>query len=693
MKFDKSTPEEKKILLIRKELINEHIENHRREQNRRRTFNLANKIKSEKGFDGSAFWEFKKRSEGRKSEKMTAIKNEKGEIEENPEEIIRIYEEFYKKLLTGKEMETEAGLQIEEIVNKYVNTAIRIAGKKPIKPFTEEEYQQMKKELKSGKAPDLQGWRYEVIKYAGEDLERSILTMVNELATNNIVAKEWEEMIIKSISKMKGDLRSMSSKRGLFLTNIVSKVMEKLIKNRTKSSVEKGMSPFQCGGVKHRGIGDNLLIVNIVIEEFRAEKRELYILFADLEKCFDKLWLRDCIKEMIEAGMPVAEAIYIYKMNCKVRVIVETPVGQTNAFELEEIVRQGTVCAVDMCGVSTDKINRINGWEQPLTASGVVIEYPVYVDDMIGMGDAVMIEEMEPKMRFLEETKKYVFNNEKGKTEIMEMELNGEKKTDDREKPKIAVAKGEIGYTNTYKCLGDQYNKSGRNMSKIEKKMGKANFIAAEVKRKGSHSRVGDADTSVRLLLLETVVKSTLLFNTETWVNVTKEEMKNIDRGHYLVLRKIFEQKQNTPYYGILMEIGCWPYSYVVLYKRLMYFHHLIHSEERRIARQVIINQMDGKGKGKSWYDQGVKGWLLKLEMPTDQSEVLEVSKSRWKKELKKKIESLVVEELEQHRMSMTKLRFIRGFNQQDYVKKFRMEKVKKNHANATQYDRAEIKF
>ena len=58
-----------------------------------------------------------------------------------------------------------------------------------------------------------------MIKYAGEDLERSILTMVNELATNSIVAKEWEEMIIKSISKMKGDLRSMSSKRGLFLTN------------------------------------------------------------------------------------------------------------------------------------------------------------------------------------------------------------------------------------------------------------------------------------------------------------------------------------------------------------------------------------------------------------------------------------------------------------------------------------------
>ena len=387
------------------------------------------------------------------------------------------------------------------------------------------------------------------------------------------------------------------------MTNIVSKVMEKLTKNRTKSKVEMGMTEFQCGGVKFRGIGDNLLIVNSVVEEYRADNKDLYILFADLEKCFDQLWLKDCIKEMVEAGMPIAEAVYILKMNSKVRVVVETPIGKTEAFELKEIVRQGTVCAVDMCGVSTDKINRIKGWEPALTVSGIIIKHPVYVDDMIGLGTTEMIEEMEPKMKFLEETKKYVFNNEKGKTEIMEMKLSRGEKAQN-EKPKVSVMKGEIGYTDTYKCLGDQYDTTGRNMSKINKKMEKANYIAAEVKRQGSYSRVGGADTSVRLLLLETVVKPTLLFNTETWVNVTNDELKAVDRGHYLVIRKIFEQKQSTPYYGILMEIGSWPYSFVIVYKRLMYFHRIIHSEERIIIRKIVINQMKGIPKGKPWYVQ-----------------------------------------------------------------------------------------
>ena len=280
-------------------------------------------------------------------------------------------------------------------------------------------------------------------------------------------------------------------------------------------------------------------------------------------------------------------------------------------------------------------------------------------------------------MRFLEEAKKVIFNNEKGKTEIMKMELNSRKQIKDEE-PRIQVARGEIGYTENYKLLGDQYDKTGKNGSKINKKMEKVSFISAEVKRQGCFAVVGNADTDIRMLLLETVVKPTLMFNTETWVHVTNEEMRAVDKGHYQVVRKIFEQKEHTPYFGILMEIGCWPYSYVLIYKRLMYFHHIIHSEERRIIRKVVVNQMNGKGKGKPWFNQGVKDWLIKLDMPIEEEEVLEIKKSMWKKNLKEKIEKVVAEEMKGHQEKMTKLRFTRQFGRQEYINKCSMSKVKK---------------
>ena len=142
--------------------------------------------------------------------------------------------------------------------------------------------------------------------------------------------------------------------------------------------------------------------------------------------------------------MPAGEAIYLYYMNKTVNAVVDTPVGKTEKFTLEEIVRQGTVSAVDMCGVSTDKINKI-GDKTGLEVSGVEISYPVFVDDMLGMGASEMIKAMEPKMHFLEETKRFIFNNGEGKTEIMEM--NFSKKKCKPERPEIAVKKRKIGYT------------------------------------------------------------------------------------------------------------------------------------------------------------------------------------------------------------------------------------------------------
>ena len=61
-------------------------------------------------------------------------------------------------------------------------------------------------------------------------------------------------------------------------------------------------------------------------------------------------------------------------------------------FELEQLVRQGTVSAVDdLCRVSTDKVNKLKRWEPALVVSGIEISHPVFVDDMISLGTEEMI--------------------------------------------------------------------------------------------------------------------------------------------------------------------------------------------------------------------------------------------------------------------------------------------------------------
>ena len=55
------------------------------------------------------------------------------------------------------------------------------------------------------------------------------------------------------------------------------------------------MSEMKEAGRKKRSAIDNLIIMNTIIENQRAQKLNTYLFFADAVKCLDKLWLKDCL--------------------------------------------------------------------------------------------------------------------------------------------------------------------------------------------------------------------------------------------------------------------------------------------------------------------------------------------------------------------------------------------------------------
>ena len=81
------------------------------------------------------------------------------------------------------------------------------------------------------------------------------------------------------------------------------------------------------------------------------------LFFGDLEKRFDKHWLKDCMIELWRTKIPANEAYLVYLMNKQSKIQIDTPMGMTNIIEVDEIVRQGTVFGPMLCGIVTDKIN------------------------------------------------------------------------------------------------------------------------------------------------------------------------------------------------------------------------------------------------------------------------------------------------------------------------------------------------
>ena len=81
------------------------------------------------------------------------------------------------------------------------------------------------------KAKDRTSWKNETIKEGGNEMVLSLKNIINKVDQQKMIPDEWQQMDIKAIHK-NGYRSEMGNKRGLFLTNVVSKVYETVVKNR-----------------------------------------------------------------------------------------------------------------------------------------------------------------------------------------------------------------------------------------------------------------------------------------------------------------------------------------------------------------------------------------------------------------------------------------------------------------------------
>ena len=105
---------------------------------------------------------------------------------------------------------------------------------------------------------------------------------------------------MKSIHKGRVKENIRENQRGIFLVNAVSKIYESALKIQNEKKNEN-MPQMQTAGRKQTLTVDNLIILNIT-ENQRQNKNKTFLFSADAKKCFDKLWLKDCLIEMYYLG-------------------------------------------------------------------------------------------------------------------------------------------------------------------------------------------------------------------------------------------------------------------------------------------------------------------------------------------------------------------------------------------------------
>ena len=97
------------------------------------------------------------------------------------------------------------------------------------------------------------------------------------------------------------------------------------------------------------------MILRGMIDHSKYLGKELWITFYNIEKCFDSLWLKDCINCMWRCGVKDDILCLVFQLNKKAMITVRTPFGNTEPFRINNIVKQGTVLGPVLNSCSLDE--------------------------------------------------------------------------------------------------------------------------------------------------------------------------------------------------------------------------------------------------------------------------------------------------------------------------------------------------
>ena len=348
----------------------------------------------------------------------------------------------------------------------------------------------------------------------------------------------------------------------------------------------------------------------------------------------------------------------IKKLNEKARVVVKTPVGDTEEFVLEEIVRQGSVYGNQICIASMDRINYIGKDITTFYGPNLPIRAVTFVDDVTASGGDALANNVIYNCHVLEEQKKFTFNNKNGKTEYL---IIGEFE-EDMNAITSCVKRGTIQLAKEHKVLGSWFDSSGNYGINTEKRKEKLNFMIGTTKTEAHPRNVGRWAVDGRLKLAEVVVLQSILYNSEAFHEHTKDEMHELEKIQHTILTKMLELPSTTPYYPLLMETGWWLVCGKMAYRKLMLCQNILTSDNRRVTKKLLHIQQQ-EGRETTWYSS-VKREIEKYKIELNPAITL---KSTWKKHVKTKINTKMDELIREKCITMTKGRLVRD---DEYIKK-----------------------
>ena len=149
-----------------------------------------------------------------------------------------------------------------------------------IRPPSNREIVEAIKIMKNGKAAGSDIIPAEVLKTDPYSTADILLPLFQDIWQKEKFPKEWKEGIVIKVPK-KGDLSQCRNWRGVTLLVVISKIFNKVILERIKDVLERGLRKERAGFRHSRSCIDQINTLRVIIEQSLEFQSHLYMLFVD----------------------------------------------------------------------------------------------------------------------------------------------------------------------------------------------------------------------------------------------------------------------------------------------------------------------------------------------------------------------------------------------------------------------------
>ena len=180
-----------------------------------------------------------------------------------------------------------------------------------------------------------------MLKASSDVCSEMIADLTNSIIHHNTMPSEWNDSIIISLYKGKGEASDRGNYRGLKLTEHILKVIEHIIEDFIRNIVN--IDDMQFGFMPGSGTTDAIFIVRQIQEAYIRKNRNLFFAFVDLEKAFDRVPRKVLWWALRKVGIPewIVRVIQVMYQNARRQMRVNNLFS--DVLDVQVGVHQGSV--------------------------------------------------------------------------------------------------------------------------------------------------------------------------------------------------------------------------------------------------------------------------------------------------------------------------------------------------------------